>query len=85
MFLTLCQQCFCVFLHSWTPDLLGMTLLKESHMGEGTDWGFSLYFLAHVSPEEAHLVGTEELISRRFGPVIELTHNHNTEHDEAFK
>lgn len=66
-------------------DLLGMTLLKESHMGEGTDWGFSLYFLAHISPEEEHLVGTEEFISRRFGPVIELTHNHNTEHDEAFK
>jgi len=54
-------------------------------MGEGTDWGFSLYFLAHISPEEEHLVGTEEFISRRFGPVIELTHNHNTEHDEAFK
>ena len=66
-------------------DLLGMTLLRESHMGEGTDWGFSLYFLAHVDPEEAGLVGSADFISRRFGPVIELTHNHNTENDPSFQ
>ena len=46
---------------------------------------FSLYFLAHVLPEESAEVGTDEFVSRRFGPVIELTHNHGTENDESFK
>jgi catechol 2,3-dioxygenase-like lactoylglutathione lyase family enzyme len=27
-------------------DVLGMTVLKESHIGVGEDWGFSLFFLA---------------------------------------
>lgn len=30
-----------------------MTLIRESHMGVGEDWGFSLYFLAHVPAEQA--------------------------------
>lgn len=28
---------------------------------------------------------TEDFVSRRFGPVIELTHNHGTETDPAFR
>jgi lactoylglutathione lyase len=60
--------------------MLGMTLLRESHHSD-----FSLYFLAHVRPEEAAEVGSEDFVSRRFGPVIELTHNHGTENDPAFR
>lgn len=30
-------------------DLLGMTLLSTRHIGVGEDWGFSLYFLAHLA------------------------------------
>ena len=66
-------------------DLLGMTLLKEAHMGVGTDWGFSLFFLAHVPPEEVGRINEENYIERSFGPVIELTHNHGTENDANFK
>lgn len=75
-------------------DLLGMTLLREAHFGEGTDWGFSLFFLAHLPPEELAKLGPDfdlhsseasEFIKRMFQPVIELTHNHGTENNEAFK
>ena len=57
-----------------------MTLLRESHHGD-----FSLYFLAHLSPEEAGQADSENFVSRRFGPVIELTHNHGTENDADFR
>lgn len=68
-------------------DLLGMTLLRTSHHGD-----FSLYFLAHLGPEEVEQFsqlggesGGGEFIARRFGPVLELTHNHGTENDPEFK
>lgn len=71
-------------------DVLGMTLIREAHMGVGTDWGFSLYFLAHMSEEAASKLppadATEagDAIRDMFGPVLELTHNHGTENDAAF-
>lgn len=68
-------------------DLLGMTLIRESHYSD-----FSLYFLAHVSKEEMVNVpkdptSTEasDYIRCMFGPIIELTHNHGTEADPTFK
>jgi len=66
-------------------DLLGMTLLRESHIGVGTDWGFSLFFLAHVPTEDIGRISDDNYISNSFGPVIELTHNHGTENDSNFK
>ncbi len=56
-------------------DLLGMTLLRESHFSD-----FSLYFLAHMK-EGAPLPAPDsqdapKFINNMFGPVIELTHNH---------
>ena len=72
-------------------DILGMTLLKESHMGVGTDWGFSLYFLAHVPSDEAATLPAPDSpeagdsIRHMFRPVLELTHNHGTENNPDFK
>ncbi len=73
--------------------LLGMQLLRECHLGVGTDWGFSLYFLAHLSPEEQALgvpsdptaPEAAEYIKNIFSPVVELTHNHGTEDKPEFK
>ncbi|RYD69685.1 MAG: lactoylglutathione lyase [Verrucomicrobiaceae bacterium] len=65
-------------------DLLGMTLLRESHFSD-----FSLYFLAHLTPEEASRApapdseGAGDFIATLFCPVIELTHNHGTEAREG--
>ena len=67
-------------------DLLGMTVLSERHLGVGTDWGFSLYFLAHVKAlpdKDSEEAGA--YIKKMFGPVIELTHNHGTESKPDFK
>lgn len=73
-------------------DLLGMTLIKERHLGVGEDWGFSLYFLAHLSdeerrrlPEDKTSAEASDFIDTLFGPVIELTHNHGTELKPDFK
>eukprot|EP00286_Rhodomonas_abbreviata_P027268 CAMPEP_0181307172 /NCGR_PEP_ID=MMETSP1101-20121128/10724_1 /TAXON_ID=46948 /ORGANISM="Rhodomonas abbreviata, Strain Caron Lab Isolate" /LENGTH=340 /DNA_ID=CAMNT_0023413343 /DNA_START=73 /DNA_END=1095 /DNA_ORIENTATION=+ len=75
-------------------DLLGMTLLRQVDLGVGTDWGFSLFFLAHLSDEElasnpppADIRSPEasEYINCMFGPVLELTHNHGTEDQPDFK
>lgn len=57
-------------------DVLGMTLISQSDLGVGTDWGFSLYFLGYG--EEGKRPG------QRFNPVLELTHNHGTEKDDSF-
>eukprot|EP00038_Savillea_parva_P012328 m.203852 g.203852 ORF g.203852 m.203852 type:complete len:333 (-) comp22286_c0_seq1:53-1051(-) len=57
-------------------DALGMTLLRQSDHGVGTDWAFSLYFLGYGEEGKS----TKE----RFNPVLELTHNHGTEKDESF-
>ena len=67
-------------------DLLGMTLLRESHYSD-----FSLYFLAYVSEEEKRTLPDKtspeasEYIRCMYGPVIELTHNHGTESNPDFK
>ena len=61
-------------------DTLGMTLLSSKTLGEGTDWGFSLFFLGNPPPE-----GQEALSpGAAFQPCLELTHNHGTETDETF-
>ena len=70
-----------------------MTLLRESHYGVGTDWGFSLYVLAYVPKNELDKLSSidinseeaSEYIRCMFGPVIELTHNHGTESKLDFK
>ena len=54
-------------------DLLGMTLLRSSDLGD-----FSLYFLASGQvPEGAQM-------QQIFEPVLELTWNHGTEKDPEF-
>jgi lactoylglutathione lyase len=60
-------------------DLLGMKLLNELHFSD-----FSLYFLAHVSPEDEEAVA-QGGVSALHGPVLELTHNHGTENNPDFK
>ena len=52
----------------------GMKLLQERHFDD-----FSLYFLGSSNVDES--VPTKN----QFQPVLELTHNHGTEKDEAFK
>ena len=61
-------------------DVMGMTLLSSKTLGEGTDWGFSLFFLGHTvaEGEDAPTPGSS------FHPCLELTHNHGTESDESF-
>lgn len=72
-------------------DLLGMTLLCESHHPEAK---FTNYFLAHLSEEEKsrfnpsadpNSAEAKDFMSQIFSPVLELTHNHGTEDDENFK
>lgn len=73
-------------------DVLGMSQLCETHMGVGTDWGFSLFFLAtHLSAADRDRLqriqnGTAAededgwtIMRQSFTPVLELTHNHGTE------
>eukprot|EP00596_Hydrurales_sp_CCMP1899_P008619 CAMPEP_0119043406 /NCGR_PEP_ID=MMETSP1177-20130426/21597_1 /TAXON_ID=2985 /ORGANISM="Ochromonas sp, Strain CCMP1899" /LENGTH=357 /DNA_ID=CAMNT_0007011415 /DNA_START=193 /DNA_END=1269 /DNA_ORIENTATION=+ len=74
-------------------DILGMTLIAESHHSD-----FSLFFLAHAHQQpllaEGILKGdlplpsspeAKEFMKKMFGPVIELTHNHGTESNVDFK
>jgi lactoylglutathione lyase len=74
-------------------DVLGMTLLGESHYGD-----FSNYFLAQASQNDVIAQAVKdgnlpdpktpeakEFMKRMFGPVIELTHNHGTENNSDFK
>lgn len=56
-----------------------MTLLSQKTLGEGTDWGFSLFFLG-VVPEGEEMTDSKT----RFNPCLELTHNHGTEKDDSF-
>ncbi|KAG5184625.1 Lactoylglutathione lyase, related [Tribonema minus] len=62
---------------------LGMRLISARHFSD-----FSLFFLASLSPGDAPLppFGAERdaVLKNAWGPVLELTHNHGTEHDEAF-
>jgi len=71
-----------------------VTLLREVHIGKGTPDGFSLYFLATLTPEDLARLGpppsditspeASEYIKCMFGPILELTHNHGTENDPEF-
>jgi lactoylglutathione lyase len=67
-------------------DILGMSLLKETHFGPGSG-DFSLYFLAQIPPGEPipdPTAGVGDYISKMPYQVIELTHNHGTENDSDF-
>jgi len=55
-------------------DILGMNLSKTIDLPQ---YKFSLNFLTHA-PADSDPMNV-------FEPVIELTHNHGTEDDEAFK
>ena len=74
-------------------DVLGMTLLGESHYSD-----FSNYFLAQASQNDVIAQAVKdgnlpdpktpeakEFMKKMFGPVIELTHNHGTENNAEFK
>lgn len=71
--------------------VLGMDLVRQVDLGVGTDWGFSLYFLAHLTDEQRinqpdiHSEEASELINNMYQPVLELTHNHGTESQVDFK
>ena len=67
-----------------------MALVSEKHFPQ---WKFSLYFLASVveggeeAPKEGIAKDSDEAFEAmkgRYGPVLELTHNHGTEDDENF-
>eukprot|EP00750_Incisomonas_marina_P029035 INCI703.3.p1 GENE.INCI703.3~~INCI703.3.p1 ORF type:complete len:332 (+),score=52.73 INCI703.3:86-1081(+) len=70
-------------------DFFGMTVLRDVHLGVGTDWGFSLYFLATLSDEEKAdfeangKADPAEFVKTLHQPVLELTHNHGTEDTEG--
>jgi lactoylglutathione lyase len=68
-------------------DVMGMRLVRELHFGEGRG-DFSLYFLASVPEDETTPEPTSEeaghWMSSYSGTILELTHNHGTEKDEAF-
>lgn len=72
-------------------DILGMDLVRQIDLGVGEDWGFSLYFLAHLTEEQRKNqpdIRSEEagkLIQTMYQPVLELTHNHGTEKQESFR
>lgn len=72
-------------------DVLGMDLVQQRDFGVGTDWGFSLYFLANLTDDQRASQPdprSEEaytFISRLFQPVLELTHNHGTESRPEFQ
>lgn len=57
-----------------------MTCVREMHFEEAK---FSLYFLASLPDRIGH---EEEApnCDKLFNPILELTHNHGTENDEAF-
>eukprot|EP00550_Attheya_septentrionalis_P008072 CAMPEP_0198294526 /NCGR_PEP_ID=MMETSP1449-20131203/22801_1 /TAXON_ID=420275 /ORGANISM="Attheya septentrionalis, Strain CCMP2084" /LENGTH=340 /DNA_ID=CAMNT_0043994503 /DNA_START=258 /DNA_END=1280 /DNA_ORIENTATION=- len=64
---------------------LGMKLMTERHFDD-----FSLYFLASnnvvgEAPEDPTSDDATETARNLFGPVLELTHNHGTEHDKDFQ
>lgn len=72
-------------------DILGMDLVAIKEFGVGTDWGFSLYFLAHLTEDQRNnqpdprSEEAAELQRIMFQPVLELTHNHGTETRPDFK
>lgn len=68
-------------------DIMGMTLVRAMHVPND----FSNYFLACLTPEqEKDLPDPEskeasEFVSSLWQPVLEFTHNHGTEKNEAFQ
>jgi len=56
-------------------EAMGMKVVFKADLDS-----FSLYFLAS-NCEEAD----ENIMDTMFGPILELTHNHGTEHDADFK
>lgn len=67
-------------------DVLGMTLLRESHFPKEKG-DFSNYFLAQLPPgsEAPDPSAPGEFITCMYPQVLELTHNHGTEDDVDFK
>ncbi|CAE7501744.1 GLO1, partial [Symbiodinium microadriaticum] len=72
-------------------DILGMDLISVREFGKGTDWGFSLYFLATLTDEQRAALPADptseeaaDFPRHMFQPVLELTHNHGTENDPNF-
>jgi lactoylglutathione lyase len=65
-------------------DLLGMSLIQESHFSD-----FSLYFLAQLPPgttlPEKGSAEAAEFIRNMYPQVLELTWNHGTEANPAFR
>ena len=69
-------------------ESLGMTMLLEKHFPQ---WKFSLYFLGCLDEEGGEVYPGDEagddekslFVNSRHRPVLELTHNHGTEDDEA--
>jgi lactoylglutathione lyase len=66
-------------------EALGMTLVQSFAFDD-----FSLYYLASSVPDSFDLWSlsaeeAREQLGSRFGPVLELTHNHGTEDDDDFK
>jgi len=69
-------------------DIMGMTLCREMTI----PGDFSNFFLACLNDEEKAAVPAEQnspeakaFVKRLWQPVLELTHNHGTEKDEAFE
>ena len=65
---------------------LGMKLIHEKHFPEAQ---FSLYFLASLSddvkvPEDPKSEESNLFVKNLFYPILEITHNHNTENQETF-
>ncbi|KAL7461169.1 hypothetical protein ACHAXS_003474 [Conticribra weissflogii] len=67
-------------------EALGMTVVRKKHFND-----FSLFFLASSSNidqsvDYANIPDSEAYskLGQMFGPVLELTHNHGTEKDDAF-
>jgi len=60
---------------------LGMSLLRTN---ENANAGFTLYFLGYPGVEAGGRFG-EDTQSSDLEGLLELTHNHGTENEEAFK
>ena len=61
-----------------------MKLIHEKHFSD-----FSLYFLASLSddvkyPEDTKSEESNQFLKNLFYPILEITHNHNTENQESF-
>lgn len=66
-------------------DLLGMKLIMKSVKSD-----FTIYFLAHLepgvrAPEDPESPEASQFLKELWRPALELTHNHGTEDDPAFK